>query len=223
MANAPPSPSLVDRMVARWCEADRARAFLRSDHEVIDSTTAVRSVIAERLLHDHGEAASADRDLLHAFGILGGLVGERGGSPTLAAAIVDGALESLEEALSLTDATWTGPWVLPARAALAEAFSRAQLHTAHAEATARWEYPRCAVGVAEGTVAIAAGYPDDDGDAVSAWASRVAHAAAMAGVRRAIVSGSGAAEAALADALEIAGITRVTGHAPPTRPMAWRR
>jgi len=213
-------------MVARWCELDRARAFVRTDHEVVDSTTAVRSVIAERLLQDRGRV---DRDLLHAFGILGRLVGERGGSPTLAAAIVDGAIEALEALESLESRGATpetsrkAPWVLPARAALAEAFARAQHDVARAQATSRWEYPGCAVGVADGTVAIAAGYPDDDDDALSAWASRVAHAAAMAGVRRAIVSGSGAAEAALADALEMAGIARVAGHAPPTRPMAWRR
>jgi hypothetical protein len=218
------SAAPTDAMVARWCELDRARAFVRSDHEVVDSTTSVRHVIAERLQQDRDRV---DRDLLHAFGILGRLVGERGGSPTLAAAIVDGAIEALEalEALETGESAVArdAPWVLPARAALAEAFARARYDAARSEGTSRWEYPGCAVGVAEGTVAIAAGYPDDDEDALSAWASRVAHAAAMAGVRRAIVSGSRAAEAALADALEIAGIARVAGHAPPTRPMAWRR
>jgi hypothetical protein len=232
----PPSSPATDQAVTRWCEADRARAFLKSDHEVIDSTTAVRSVIVERLLHDRAvvpasragalvasELVGVDRDLLHAFGILGGLVGERGGSPTLAAAVVDGALEALAAGGSLSEAARGAAWVLPARAALAEAFSRAQLEGVRAQASLRWEYPGCAVGVAEGTVAIAAGYPDDDADALQAWASRVAHAAAMAGVRRVVVSGSKAGEAALAEALEIAGITRLPGQTPPTRPLPWRR
>jgi hypothetical protein len=222
----PPSSPAIDRVVVRWCEADRARAFLKSDYEVVESTTAIRSVIVERLLHDRVIASGAghvDRDLLHAFGILGALVGERGGSPTLAAAVVDGALEALADPGEAKEAARGAAWVLPARAALAEAFSRAQLENARAQACSRWEYPKCAVGVSEGTIAIAAGYPDDDADALVAWASRVTHAAAMAGVRRAIVSGPAAAEAALSEALEIAGITRVPGQAPPTRPLPWRR
>jgi hypothetical protein len=61
----------------------------------------------------------------------------------------------------------------------------------------------------EASVAIVAGYPEDDADALAAWASRVARQAARAGVRRAVVSGSPAAEAALAEALEVAGVQRL--------------
>jgi hypothetical protein len=217
------SRSLSERMVQRWCEADRGHAFLKTDHDVIDSTMAVRSVIADRLQHD---LLGLDRDLLHAFGMLGRLIGERAGSPTLASAVVDGALEALGSLgpLPLPQTQEGGPaWVRPARAAVAEAFALAELEKARAAATARWEYPACAVAVGEGTVAIAAGYPDDDGDALGAWAGRVAHAAAMAGVRRVVVSGSQAAEAALGEALEMAGIAAVLGQAAPTRPRPWRR
>jgi hypothetical protein len=207
-------------MVELWCDADRAHAFVKTDHDVIASTVGVRSVIADRLrdkpsaIHVVDRTDQVDRDLLNAFGILGGLVGERGGSPTLASAIVDGAIDAL---FTTGEAPRGGSWVLPARAALAEAFARARQEAVRAEASVRWEYPGCAVGVDEGTVAIAAGYPDDDDDALCAWASRVAHRVALAGVRRAIVSGSEAAEAALSDALGIAGIERVR-RPPPLAP-----
>jgi hypothetical protein len=203
----------VDDLVERWSATDRKHAFLADDHRVIESTASMRALIAERLLAG-SPGNEADRDLLNAFGALGRLVAERGGSPTLAAAIVDGAL------LALGPGPAGGPapaWVLPARAALAEAFALSRLESAHAEGAARWEYPRCAVGLADGTVAVAAGFPDDDLDALSSWASRVAHDAALAGVRRMVISGSAAAEAALDGAIEIAGITRVPGRPPPIR------
>ncbi|HEY6461598.1 MAG TPA: hypothetical protein VIY73_15630, partial [Polyangiaceae bacterium] len=55
-------------------------------------------------------------------------------------------------------------------------------------------------------LAIAAGHPSDDDEVVSAWAARVAKAAAMAGIRRAVVSGGERASAALVDALTLVGI-----------------
>jgi hypothetical protein len=103
-------------------------------------------------------------------------------------------------------------WVAPARAALAEAFVASREDATRAEAIARWEYPACIVGLQDATVAIAAGYPEEDVEALAAWASRVAHEAALAGVRRAFVSGSRAAEAALADALQVAGIQRIAAY-----------
>jgi hypothetical protein len=225
-APPPSARALADRMVARWCEVDRARAFVKSDTDVIDSTTAVRTVIAEHLQRD---PVGLDRDLLNGFAVLGRLLGERGGSPTLASAVVDGALEALVSCGPAPEPQPKGAtktWLLPARAALAEAFALATLEAARAAANARWEYPGCAVAVGGGgdaTVAIAAGYPDDDAEALAAWAARVAHAAAMAGVRRVVVSGSRAAEVALGEALELAGIASVPGQAAPTRPMPWRR
>ncbi len=216
-----PPPSLVDRLVDAWCARDRAHAFVKTDHEVIASTAATRAVAAERLVQTavhssetrsaQGLAAEVDRDLLHAFAAIGRIVGERGGSPTLAAAIVDGARWALDaiDAPAVRASHAEAAWVMPARAALAEAFTAARLDGTIEQAARRWEYPTCAVGLPEESIAIAAGYPEDDADALAAWASRVAHQAALAGVRRAVVSGSRAAEAALAEALEIAGIERL--------------
>jgi hypothetical protein len=192
------APALVDRLVEAWCARDRTHAFVETDLEVIESTAAARAFAADRL---------------HAFGILGRMVAERGGSPTLAATMVDGARQALDSLdapsnfprVSSVDAAW----VMPARAALVESFVAARQQSIRTEATMRWEYPRCAVGLHEASVAIAAGYPEDDAEALTAWASRVAHGAALAGVRRAVVSGSRAAQAALAEALEIAGIERL--------------
>jgi hypothetical protein len=216
-AALPVSPDAISDLVANWCAADRAHAFLRNDHAVIDATAAARSAIAERLL----QGVTRDRDLFHAFSVLGALIGERDGSPTLASATVDGSLVALAKAPKAPKADES--WVQPARAAVAEGYARSRLEAARAHEASLWEYPRCAVAVSDGTIAIAAGHPDDDEDALSAWASRVAHAATMAGARRAFVSGSPAAERALAEALEIAGITGVTGRAPPTRALPLRR
>jgi hypothetical protein len=179
----------------------------------------VRAFAAERLLRtvlppekegapNEDPAAEIDRDLLHAFGVLGRIVGERGGSPTLAATTVDGARRALD-VLTVCPSGADAAWVMPARAALLETFAAARRDAARREAATRWEYPKCVVGLHEGSVAIAAGYPEDDADALAAWASRVAHEAAIVGVRRAVVSGSPAAEAALAEALEVAGIKRL--------------
>jgi hypothetical protein len=205
----------IDTLVERWCAADRRHAFVKGDVAVIESTVAIRSLIAEQLA---AAGDQGDRDLLNAFGVLGRMVAEKGGSPTLAAAIVDGALEALARAPGAAPG-----WALPARAALAEAFALARLESAHAESAARWEYPRCAVGLADGTVAIVAGYPDDDADALAAWASRVAHDAALAGVRRVVFTGPPAAEAALESAFESAGIARAPGRAAPVRQLPLRR
>jgi len=180
-------------LLAAWCERDHARALLPVDHRIIDSTHAARALVVEQLL-----AATHGRDLYNACAVLGRLIAERGGSPTLAAATIDAA----HAALGGGDA----PWLAPARAALAEGFAAARLEDARREAGAAWDFPRCAVDVGDGAIAIAAGFPADDGEALAAWASRVAHGASLAGARRAIVSGGDAARAALADALHLAGI-----------------
>lgn len=215
--------SPLETMVERWCAADRVHAFVKSDREVIESTASVRMLIAEHLLAppprgpQTPRAETQDRDLLNAFGVLGRLVAERGGSPTLAAAIVDGALEVLGPAAPVP------AWALPARAALAEAFALSRHEASQAEGASRWEYPRCAVGLPDGTVAIAAGFPDDDLDALGAWASRLAQEAALAGVRRVVISGSARAEYALESALDVVGISLVPGRRPPTRHLPLRR
>jgi hypothetical protein len=212
------SPALVDRLVEEWRARDRARAFVKADLDVIESMAAVRALTAEHLLRFTEEQASAevDRDLLHAFGVLGRILGRRGASPTLAAAVIDDARHALGALETLpTTKQALGPdaaWVAPARAALAEAFVASREEATRAEAAARWEYPACIVGLQDAIVAVAAGYPEEDAEALAAWASRIAHEAALAGVRRAVVSGSRAAEAALADALQVAGIQPIAAY-----------
>ncbi len=77
---------------------------------------------------------------------------------------------------------------------------------AHAVAAARWEFPGCAVPLENATVAIAAGYPEEDEDALAAWAARVASEVSRAGYRRALLAGGEKARALLFDALELAGV-----------------
>ncbi len=212
---APSSPSAAsgivggaDAAVDDWCERDARRVFMAVDRDVIDSTRSVRAVIVEQLL----TGAGASRDLLNACGVLGRIIAARSGSPTLAALSIDGAREALGPSGNAG-----GAWLFPARAAVAEAYAATRAEMTRAEGLGRWEYPSCAVPLHEGIVAVAAGYPEDDVDALVAWASRVASAAAMAGVRRVVVSGSAAARAALADALNMAGIELLPSYAPVPR------
>jgi len=97
------------------------------------------------------------------------------------------------------------------------------------EAAAAWEFPRCAVTLESGMVALVAGYPAEDSDALEGWAARVAKAASLAGVRRAVVGGPVAQRAALVDALALVGIA-VLGSMPPPPPdrkagswLPWKR
>jgi hypothetical protein len=214
--SGPPSSTRADALATSWCARDHARAFLQSDHEVIESTTTVRALIVEHLLSRHGnDEPRSERDLFNAFGVLGRLVATRGGSPSLAALTVDGAWEALGHAPQAS-------WVMPARAALAEGFASARRDLARAEATARWEFPTCAVPLHDGIVAIAAGFPDEDEDALAAWAARVASAAALAGTRRVVIAGPPAARAALAETLGVAGVELLQSYEVPPRPARGR-
>ena len=105
-------------------------------------------------------------------------------------------------------------WLASARGALAEGFAAARLESTRHDAASAWEFPRCAVDLGDATIAVVAGYPEDDGEALAAWASRVAHGASLAGARRAHVSGGDAALRALREALELAGIAAL-----PSRPL----
>jgi hypothetical protein len=187
----------VADLVAAWCARDHARALVPADHEAIDATVAARTFIADQIqVEQHnGGSPRGHVDLFHGCLVLGRLLAARGASPTLASATLDGAIEA---------AGARGEWIASARAALAEGFVAARLEKARAEALAAWDYPRCAVRVDEEIIALAAGMPDDDQDALGDWAARVAVAAQRDGVRRAMVDGP--ARAALADALAFAGI-----------------
>jgi len=183
----------VATVVTAWSKHDHAHALLPVDHELVDATASLRALIAELLL-----TRAPSRDLFSACAMLGRFLAQRGGSPTLATSTMEGARRVLEES--------EPSWLVPASAALAEGFAAARLDAAKREAAAGWEYPRCAVPIGDRAVAIAAGFPGDDGEAVAAWAARVAHAAALGGARRAQVAGVEPARTALLDALSLVGI-----------------
>ena len=185
----PERPAIVDA----WCARDRECAVLPADREIIDASGALRALIVDLVI-----SAGPEDELYDACAILGRMIAQRKGSPTLASATIDGAAQ----ALGLTGA----PWLSPARAAVAEGFAAALSEGARHEALLAWEFPSCAVPLGQSAVAIAAGHPADDDEELAAWAARVAKAAALAGVRRAVVSGSELACAAVLDACGIVGI-----------------
>jgi hypothetical protein len=205
----------IERHVDAWSKRDHERALLPVDHEIVDSTRAPRALVVERIV-----AQASDKDLFHACAMLGRLIAERGGSPSLASSTVDG----VQAVLSEMNAPWNN-----VRAALAEGFAGARLELARREACVAWEYPRCAVPIDDGVIAIAAGYPDDDGEALASWAGRVASGAARSGVRRAMVAGRDDARDALIDALSTAGIEITSPASAPIESeksrgwLPWRR
>jgi hypothetical protein len=192
---------IVDEIVDGWCNGDRALAFLAADRAVIELTREPRALVVE-----HVREQAAHADLFHACAVLGRLIAEAGGSPSLASSTMDSAqavLPELDRKLARS-----------ARAALAEGFAAAREEIAHAEAAARWEFPGCAVPLENASVAIAAGYPEGDEDALAGWAARVASEVARAGYRRALLAGGEKARARLFDALELAGV-KVRTTSPP--------
>jgi hypothetical protein len=182
-----------DAVLATWCEHDRTRAVLSADRPCIDGSMAVRSLIVELVL-----SGGADDELYDACAVLGRLIGQRGGSPTLVATTI----EHVCLALGTRDAAW----ILPARAAVAEGFAMALVENAARKAQEAWEFPDCSVRLGEGALAIAAGNPSDDDEVLAAWAARVANAAALEGIRRAIVSGRERPRTAVIEALGFVGI-----------------
>jgi hypothetical protein len=180
-------------VVEAWCQSDLAGAVLPADRSVIHDSMTVRALIVDRVLSD----GSCD-ELYDACAILGRILAQHGGSPTLASAIVD----HLAEALDARDA----PWVAPARGALAEGFASALVEAARRDAMQTWEYPSCVVPLGQASLAIAAGYPSEDDEALAAWAARVAKGAALHDVRRVVVAGNERACAVLVDALSLVGV-----------------
>jgi len=182
-----------DAVLSTWCAHDRARAVLSADRPCIDGSTSVRSLIVELVLSNGPED-----ELYDACAVLGRLIGQRGGSPTLAATTI----EHVCLALGTRDASW----IQPARAAVAEGFAMVLVEDATRKAQEAWEFPECSVRLGEGAVAIAAGNPSDDDEILAAWAARVANAAARDGIRRAIVSGRERPRGAVIEALGFVGI-----------------
>lgn len=191
-----------DAVVAAWSAKDRARAVLPADREIVDGTGAVRALIVDLVL-----AGGPEDELYDACAVLGRIIAQRRGSPTLASATLDHAADALEARAA--------PWLVPGRAAVAEGFAATLVEDARREAMHSWEYPSCVVPLGQAALAIAAGHPSDDEEVISAWAARIAKAAALAGVRRAVVAGGERACAALVDALTLVGVEVNT--APKTR------
>jgi hypothetical protein len=182
-----------DAVVAAWSARDHARSVLPADREIVEGSAGVRALIVDLVL-----AGGPEDELYDACAVLGRLIAQRGGSPTLASATLDHAADVL--------AARSAPWLVPGRAAVAEGFAATLVEDARRETLRAWEYPSCVVPLGQAALAIAAGHPSDDEEVLAAWAARVAKAAALAGVRRAVVSGGERASAALVDALSLVGV-----------------
>jgi hypothetical protein len=189
-------------LLEKWAEIDRARAVLPADRAIIEASTSLRAHILDLV----GTPGESD-ELFDACAMLGRMIADRGGSPTFASATLDGACEALGLVAPAS--------LVPARATVVEAFSTALAESARREASRGWEYPSCAVPLGQAGVAIAAGLPSDDDEQIDAWAARVAKAAALAGVRRAVISGSERACAALVDAFALVGVEAQVTPRPP--------
>ncbi|HEX3343808.1 MAG TPA: hypothetical protein VHS09_04510 [Polyangiaceae bacterium] len=182
-----------DELVAAWSAKDRTRAVLPADRALVDASATIRALIVDLVL-----AGGPEDELYDACAVLGRLVAQRGGSPTLASATLDHAADVLDAR--------SAPWLVPGRAAVSEGFAATLVEAAQLEAMRTWEFPSCAVPLGQAALAICAGHPSDDDEVLAAWAARVANAAALAGVRRAVLSGGERASAALVDALSVVGI-----------------
>jgi hypothetical protein len=182
-----------DALVAAWSVKDRSRAVLPADRDLIDASATIRALIVDLCL-----AGGPEDELYDAAAVLGRLIAQRGGSPTLASVTLDHAADVLDAR--------SAPWLVPGRAAAAEGFAATLVESAQLETMRTWEFPACAVPLGQAGLAIAAGHPSDDDEVLAAWAARVAKAAALAGVRRAVLSGGELACAALVDALSLVGI-----------------
>ncbi|MFO0736357.1 MAG: hypothetical protein U0270_10765 [Labilithrix sp.] len=194
--------------LAAWATLDAARALHPADHLSLRSTEPARSLVIDLL------GAGAERDLWNACARLGRMMADEGASPSLAAGTIDNAAA----ALGVNDAAR----IAPARASLIEGYVASIREAERSSAVAAWDYPSCVVRIDDGVVAIACGRPTDDGDALTAWAERVASKLSKAKVKRAILEGGEVARAELASALELVGIA--LGPAPaPKSWLPWKR
>jgi hypothetical protein len=199
------------RVVATWADHDTARALHPLDHESIRSTEAARWLVVDLF----GPTAPA-RDLFNACARLGSLMAEAGASPSLAAGAIDSALRALSELGAPFDVSRA----TAARASLVEGYVAAVRDAERAASLSSWDYPSCAVPLENGAVAIACGYPTDDGEALAEWAVRIAGRLVKAKVRKAVLAGRGAARAELASALSLVGIEVSGAGAPEAGPPA---
>lgn len=198
----------AERALTAWREHDAAHALHGPDRDAIRTADAARALVLELLARTgHG------RDLYNACARLGRLLADAGASPSLAVATLDGAARALEE-LGITS---EAARLAPARASVAEGYFAVTIEGERASARRSWEYPACAVRVTTDTVAIVAGYPADDGEALADWSARVALSVSREGYKRAILSGSEATRAELTQALSLVGVEL----AAPNEPKGW--
>ncbi|MBX3209898.1 MAG: hypothetical protein KF764_33015 [Labilithrix sp.] len=207
---------MTTSVVAAWAEYDAARALHPSDRSAIGATEAARSLVVDLFAADAARRESPGRrgstgggarhepprDLYNACARLGALLAEAGASPSLAGATIDNAARALTEAGAPFDAAG----VSAARASLVEGYVAAVRDAERGATLASWEYPACAVPLGDDAVAIACGYPADDGEALGAWAARIAGRLVKAKVRRVVLSGAEAARAEVASAVTLVGI-----------------
>jgi hypothetical protein len=182
-----------DARVAHWSVLDRSSGLLAADRDIVDASLALRTVIVE-----FAAAGGTDEEIYDACALLGRFMALRGGSASLASMTLDNAAIAL--------GTRDAPWLAPSRAALAEGFTFALQERAREDAQKTWEFPRCVVPLPDHAIAVAAGYPSDDPEALREWAGRIAREAALSGVRRAFVAGVDAAREAVEEAFDIVGI-----------------
>jgi hypothetical protein len=192
------SAQSIERLVDAWCAHDRKYALIPVDREMIDATRTLRALVAEEAI-----ARRNGREIFNAWARLGRMIGEGGGSPTLTASTVDGLIEALGEDARDVD-------IVHARVAVAEGFAAAVRDAARAEMLATWDPPHCIVRVDASTVAISAGFPDDDSDLLEAWSARVTQWVLADKKRNAIVTGREASVRSLIDALTLVGVTLVS-------------
>jgi len=172
-----------------WRDHDLQHAIHVADREAIGTTEAARVLVLEHL-------ARPSRDLWSACAQLGRLLADAGASPTLAAATIDGALRAYGPAAESLASS--------ARAAVTEGYVGRVRDIERAAACRSWTYGACVVEIGERKIAVAAGYPDDDG--IVDWAAEIASKAARNGVKAANVHGREAVRRELSAAFELVGI-----------------
>jgi len=196
----------AERALAAWREHDAAHALHGHDRAALCAADAPRALVLEHLVRP-----GLARDLYNACARLGRLLADAGASPSLAVTTLDGAVRALEDA----DVPWDLARLAPARASVAEGYFASVVDGERLAARRAWEHPACAVKVGKDVVAIVAGFPADDGEALADWAARVALAVSRDGHRSAIVAGDGPAVAELTQALALVGISLATSAEPP--------
>lgn len=207
-------PSVLERALSAWREHDVKGAIHPVDRDAIRATEAARALVLELF-------AGPPRDLYNACARLGRLLADAGASPSLVACTIDGAANALDDLGLAHDPSR----LAPARASVAEGYVAAVREAERTDARRAWDYATCVVPVDAETVAIAAGYPADDGEALAEWTAMVAAKAARSGARVAIVAGPDATKRELADALRLVGIETKGGGAPARRwlRLPWRK